>query len=1835
VEDVDSQYGTNRWVITRRAAFSGSTDYVTGKKYIVQAANANTGTVMVSIGTEPDRPLLDADGNELVAGEITAGRYYTIRCGAANTRNYRIVASTTTEKQRLAVIERTGLIQLTNVSGTGTTITGEPFGVVGPVSDVTTGMLFSLVANAANAGRSVTLRIGDNGARLPVRAVDGTPLRVGALKADHLYVLRRYGPAATDPHYRVVLGVDPVASSGGGALPDPVDEFEIAVPGDYPNIQAAFDAALWVRAKTINIVIANGHRLTKGLRADGSGTAHIRITYAGTGAVKLAAGFVGASNLDVDPMLLSAVYRSAGNVFVFNRGSAPTIACLIDMEGRDGNGYVGVNTQSQINPGCGVINAGRAGFVQQGGQVYALYSKWDGAGGEGIRCQQAASPSFQGASADDCQSVPAISTLTSLAAAYFSRATHAQFQDGSARRSGGHGLGVHRGFLSATDADVSDATYRGLECSHGGEAIVNRVDFSGAGEYAIGAGADAVRVVANGANLKGAGIKSVYAVGGGHDISIWGAATNSTPGAWVRGNTHIPVIGDVSGFDFFNFPSWRGILKANVDGPLEKFRGGAVGQMPVKLSENDFDIEWQDPTGGGGGVPTSRRVDGDGTYLELGGPLSGDVVIAPTIAMIASLAKADAAAGEAATALALAGKEPIHTFVSWTSAARDLAISDNRARLRATHATPVLTIRHQADVAYVDHTLVEGSSLNAMLVQGSTDVTVNGGPGGSVLIPGQTDFRIERIAANDWVVTGKGVTGLPAVTTADNGKVAMVTAGAWVAGALPASLPAVTTADNGKVARVVDGGWVAAQAPVTGQSLYVIPEEYPGTTEEKIEACWAAALATGKTAYLGGTYDITRALAKVSVADGARFNVLLAGKINIVANIERPIVVEAVWPAPTAVTSLTSTTFVMDGGASATECIAVVSPGHGVAVDEIVKLVADDQIPGEINDQRRVGQYGRVGAVVGDTVYVAMRLLDPFTTGIRLQKVPKGADFSLTGPGQITHTPGQTWHVNALTLRGFVDALVDATIFDGYDCGLQPQSCLLSTWRVGAWGADNKINSAGISAYGVQDCCGYGNEIEIRGEGNRHCVTTGSLTTAAGGATYQYGRATALRITGACMGSTSAAVDLHSSAQDCVIDGVRVTGGSAGEDGSGAAIQLRGRRNRAVNPVVSAAAHGAQLWAQAEGDGWDLSIEGARYTGPGDAVRLGAQTAAIKLKAPRIVGGRFEISDNLRTVYVTQTDLLRWSGTEIVPTGATSGSRLIEIGANVDEIWLIGLTIDLSRFTGANYDLIGFSAGVTGTRVVLVAPSIIDPDGRLRSVVNGTGATDVEVEIIGLPDEVQVSGALAINATGVSVTVRRTGQMSLAELIALVVASNSDPDETALGAALIAAIETADPDAFSSAERTLAHIEAAAQDAEDGGPRLGNALAAAQLTMSQVAIEALLNGLYSRAGYGAALLSGVEDGDVLLAGGLIEGAANLRRIVGADSEAVIQTPNRIPHFDEDGEVEGLTYPGAALLIEAAMPFGGAGLPVIPVAGVLAYNAAANRVAKCSISANLTLDATIWDNLTGNITAYLLISTDGTARTLTVGPSDNGLIPLVGASTLPVTLAANSTYLATLNRFDRVPVLTLSPQGGVVAPATVQVVSYGSTVTGAITATLGFTTKPVHQKEDDILAIAVQAQGGTAPAHPAGFTTIPFNSGSGAPGVSLAHKVAASASEALTGWTGAERVILVVLRKLGGVPQFGDIAWWKAGGTAGGPGTVTWEEASLPSPRRGIYLGLHFLVSSDGGEMRPGIALKQTFGTSNRVMLGYSDPTTASPLEGVTTEKAGNLAKSATIVLPIY
>lgn len=1038
-------------------------------------------------------------------------------------------------------------------------------------------------------------------------------------------------------------------------------------------------------------------------------------------------------------------------------------------------------------------------------------------------------------------------------------------------------------------------------------------------------------------------------------------------------------------------------------------------------------------------------------------------------------------------------------------------------------------------------------------------------------------------------------------------------------------------------------GAVVLSAADIGAASVVTPESYAGSTEDKLQAAATAAITQGKPLHLSSTYTITTELEQINVGPGQRLDVRGPGKILIAADVARPIVVNSVWPSPSNVTALSLTTFTMDGGSAATECIAVTAPGHAFAKNDIAKLVSDDPIPGEVDNLRRLGEFFRVGAVAGDIIYLAGRPIDNFTTGIRIQKVPRDRSFSWIGP-TIDHTPGQLWQTHALTVRGFVNPRVNAKILNGCDCGLQTQSCIAGEIDLYVENMTNAIVSSGTSGYGAQDNGGWLNRWCINGVNARHFWTTGSHTVSApGGETYLYGRTVGCRVTGSVMGSTSAAFDTHSGAYDCVIHDASVTGGSAGENGSGVAYQLRGRKCRVVDCSATGSAHGVQFWAHNPDDGHDLSVENFTYQGSGDAIRLGTQGTGSKLRRPKIFGGRLSCGDNLRAIYATSADVVHAENVDIVPTGSASGSNAIVIGSNVETVWLEGPKVDTRSFTGASFDLVAFSSA-TLTDVTIMAPSALDDDSRLRSWANGNGATDVTVKIGGRPRGIVPTGGDAINTAGLDVQFIDTNGLTVEAFEAVfqeaVDLAYSPEQPSNVGDLVIEAITARDPEKLFSPERLLTTLEEQSEDAA-GAPRLGQAFTNTFGMLSAAAIQLWQNTIGGRLGRHPLFVApSVAEGSVLVKGPQID--TNVAQAIGVPITTITPLPNAFYRTNANSLGEYHTDKAAALILEAAGPFS-ATPQTISASGAVSYNAYAVRQMAINLTGPATLSPVIWENLGANSKALLRLNAGAANRTVTITSGGNGLdVVANGVWTSPsLSLESGKSYIFEIGRWwgNKPYALLLGVAGAADAtPSTVEYIDSKGLVSNGGAEIVAFTggNRPTVAVNDLALSFAIHSGTGTQPTSPAGWTDLPIGGDANGPSVRASYKVIASGSEALEGWTGARFVHLVIFRKAGGVPTVGTAAYQKVA-YAAGANNLVWPEVTLP--QAGLLAGILSCVLDDTGVLRPQLTLRRTLalpsGGPSRSYLGVSDALTAQTFAQATTEKVGGAGRAITAVVPIY
>ena len=289
------------------------------------------------------------------------------------------------------------------------------------------------------------------------------------------------------------------------------ETFEVLIPYDYPDLQAAVDHLSRFKASQgvrIVLKIASGHALTKGLMVENGDYAYFRIE-SESGTVQLDDNFVGVGDEQ--------------HLIVGRYAIMPVLACLIDMGGRFGNGYYGYASSSgRVEEECGVINAGRSGLSFVGGQCWAYRTVWDGARREGIRAQQAAIIAAQSSNANNCGYADEFVDGSVFA----SRGSTIHFQHGNATNGGHVGLRIQRSTANVQDADFSDAASDGIEAQLGSrvEATGVRVNNCGGRGVTLRHGS---QINLYNANIANNAALDLFITSGGNIVNLTGATTTN------------------------------------------------------------------------------------------------------------------------------------------------------------------------------------------------------------------------------------------------------------------------------------------------------------------------------------------------------------------------------------------------------------------------------------------------------------------------------------------------------------------------------------------------------------------------------------------------------------------------------------------------------------------------------------------------------------------------------------------------------------------------------------------------------------------------------------------------------------------------------------------------------------------------------------------------------------------------------------------------------------------------------------------------------------------------------------------------------------------------------------------------------------------------------------------------------------------------------------------------------------------------------------------------------------------------------------------------------------
>ena len=478
-----------------------------------------------------------------------------------------------------------------------------------------------------------------------------------------------------------------------------------------------------------------------------------------------------------------------------------------------------------------------------------------------------------------------------------------------------------------------------------------------------------------------------------------------------------------------------------------------------------------------------------------------------------------------------------------------------------------------------------------------------------------------------------------------------------------------------------------------------VPNPQAASDATDLERLIAEAIRTGEPLRLGRTFTLHRNLAPVIMAGDVRLE--LSGRIKVLPGVTTPLQFICPHSAPVDITAVTIENFSIPVGTptGTTKATKITAPGHGCVRGDIIKIVAEEAIPGGSSSFRRVGEFQYVQWVSGDNLWFSGRLQDTYSTGRRLVIMDRAPVLRINDL-TIFSDPGRTDPCGYLTVRGFHRPRVQAEFRNGTSYGLWLSSCHSAVADVAVHNMLNTVDTDdSISGYGVQDQSSF-SRVSVSATDCRHAYTTVSIMVDPGGEEWKYGRPRGnLLHDSTAQGCSSAAYDVHSEAIDCTIANITTGNTRIGEDASGAGVELRGRGCRVLGSLDRFSNAGAQFHATTAGGCQDGELVDWSYWGAGDACR--ANSSINRIERARALRGQWRCN-NARHALVENADI-RFDGVLFQPWGSTAGIAGVLLAGDGDVV-LEDCTFDFSNWTGTGFRVVAFEAASTGNKVTVRRP---------------------------------------------------------------------------------------------------------------------------------------------------------------------------------------------------------------------------------------------------------------------------------------------------------------------------------------------------------------------------------------------------------------------------------------------------------------------------------------------------------------------------------------------------
>jgi hypothetical protein len=447
------------------------------------------------------------------------------------------------------------------------------------------------------------------------------------------------------------------------------------------------------------------------------------------------------------------------------------------------------------------------------------------------------------------------------------------------------------------------------------------------------------------------------------------------------------------------------------------------------------------------------------------------------------------------------------------------------------------------------------------------------------------------------------------------------------------------------------------------------------------------------------------------------------------------------WDALGSVSSYATTTsdLVTPGESNPTSTrtdVSVLTLGAAatVAVGDVVKVVADDQIPTARNTTDRIGEYALVGKdSTGNTVTLTRRLVENYITNVRLARLKK-VTFRIEGPITFDTDPAirdtVVWGA-AVLLRAAQNCYVGG--------GVEFHNSLGRAIGNFTFGGSfegikfrNLANRPSLSqyGYGVHDGGWATRVLGCHGENLRHLYTTGDNTVSAGDSLYEYFGGGWYGLVADSIGVNCQAqpFDTHGDGYGISFINCKAVGTFQGASSGGFGISLRGRNHFVSGCTVMDSWGGINI-VSAGTIVENCVVRRAAYK----ALQISGDTddaiAVTTLSGIRVTGGTYETTGGSetatigRTGYTVTAELV---GVRFRQTVGANGGRLV--GVTASTLHASDLTFDFSdaTTTGSLIGIYGYGSSpiavrARGLRVVGgAAPaagfSFLNSDGVVGSV---------------------------------------------------------------------------------------------------------------------------------------------------------------------------------------------------------------------------------------------------------------------------------------------------------------------------------------------------------------------------------------------------------------------------------------------------------------------------------------------------------------------------------------